>query len=327
MNSTTTTTPEFSVTRDDVDVQVRGVHRQYPTGVTVVTASDGGVPFGLAVNAFSSVSLEPPMILVCVNESSKSYPHVFEAEHIGINILASDQVDVAGAFAKSGGDKFANLNWFEGTTGVPVLEGVAGYFELEVKYKIPAYTHTIFLGQVVNANADELKAPLVYQGGSFFDGRKLVSAPGAKPPREATDSGDASQNRHVLARMLANATPIIDAELNDEVFTSDYVRHSGSRDYDLASFQSGLSALSEGFPDMKRVVKDVLIDGDLGSYRWEVTGTHEGTYMGVRSTGKKVHVSGIVQCRFRDGKIAEEWGSWNKASLLHQLGILPLDRE
>ncbi|NMR32026.1 flavin reductase family protein [Crystallibacter degradans] len=152
--------------------RVRAVHRQYPTGVTVVTAAVGGKPYGLAVNAFSSISLEPPLVLVCVNESSRSYPAVFESEYIGINILAADQMNVAATFAKSGGDKFAELDWTLSELAVPVLNGVAGHFELEVKYKIPAYSHTIFIGQVVEA-ASAQKAPLVYQAGKFFDGALL----------------------------------------------------------------------------------------------------------------------------------------------------------
>jgi flavin reductase (DIM6/NTAB) family NADH-FMN oxidoreductase RutF len=155
--------------------RVRAVHRQYPTGVTVVTTAVDGVPYGLAVNAFSSISLDPPLVLVCVNESSRSYPAVFDSDHLGVNILASDQRAVAGAFATSGGDKFAQLDWTRSERGVPVLDGVAGHFELEVKYKIPAFTHTIFIGEVIDARASG-KAPLVYQGGGFFDGAQLVPA-------------------------------------------------------------------------------------------------------------------------------------------------------
>lgn len=154
--------------------RVRAVHRQYPTGVTVVTAASQGKPVGLAVNAFSSISMDPPLVLVCVNESSNSFPAVFESAFIGINILASDQLDVAGTFAKSGGDKFAALDWHLSAVGVPVLDGVAGHLELEIKYKIPAYTHTIFIGQVVEAGSSD-KSPLVYHAGAFFDGAKLES--------------------------------------------------------------------------------------------------------------------------------------------------------
>lgn len=170
MTNATTETPAESAV--ELSNRVRGVHRQYPTGVTVVTAAVDGKPYGLAVNAFSSISLEPPLVLVCVNESSNSYAAVFESNHIGINILAADQVGVAGIFAKSGGDKFAELEWELSKLGVPVLAGVAGHFELEVKYKIPAYSHTIFVGQVVEAASAD-KAPLVYQAGQFFDGARL----------------------------------------------------------------------------------------------------------------------------------------------------------
>jgi flavin reductase (DIM6/NTAB) family NADH-FMN oxidoreductase RutF len=172
--TTTATQAQPAAGPDGIELgeRVRGVHRQYPTGVTVVTAAAGGKPYGLAVNAFSSISLDPPLVLVCVNESSQSYPAVFEADHIGVNILAADQAGVAGIFARSGGDKFAALQWRPSARGVPVLDGVAGHFELEVKYKIPAYSHTIFIGQVVEADASG-KAPLVYQAGKFFDGARL----------------------------------------------------------------------------------------------------------------------------------------------------------
>lgn len=158
-----------TVAEPDLGSRVRNVHRKYPTGVTVVTTAVDGIPYGLAVNAFSSISLDPPLVLVCVNESSKSYPAVFEADHLGINILAADQKAVAATFARSGGDKFADLAWQASASGVPILDGVAGHFELEIKYKIPAYTHTIFIGEVIDAGQGE-KAPIVYQDGRFFDG-------------------------------------------------------------------------------------------------------------------------------------------------------------
>ncbi|MDQ1058095.1 flavin reductase (DIM6/NTAB) family NADH-FMN oxidoreductase RutF [Arthrobacter globiformis] len=172
MTDTGTTAITENERAADLSNRVRAVHRQYPTGVTVVTAGVDGKPYGLAVNAFSSISLDPPLVLVCVNESSNSYGPVFASDYIGINILAADQVGVAGTFAKSGGDKFAELDWELSRLGVPVLAGVAGHFELEVKYKIPAYSHTIFVGQVVEAASAD-KAPLVYQAGKFFDGARL----------------------------------------------------------------------------------------------------------------------------------------------------------
>lgn len=170
MNSTSTI-PALSQD-EELKARVRNVHRKYPTGVTVVTTAVDGIPFGLAVNAFSSISMDPPLVLVCVNESAKSYPAVFEADHIGINILSSEQKAIVANFARSGGDKFSEIDWDASTNGTPILAGLAGHFELEVKYKIPAYTHTIFIGEVVDAMFSE-NAPLVYQDGRFFDGTKL----------------------------------------------------------------------------------------------------------------------------------------------------------
>lgn len=172
MTDTSITAATETERATELSNRVRAVHRQYPTGVTVVTACVDGKPYGLAVNAFSSISMEPPLVLVCVNESSNSYGPVFASDHIGINILAANQVSVAGTFAKSGGDKFAELDWSLSGLGVPLIDGVAGHFELEVKYKIPAYSHTIFIGQVVEASSSG-EAPLVYQAGKFFNGKKL----------------------------------------------------------------------------------------------------------------------------------------------------------
>jgi predicted ester cyclase len=87
-----------------------------------------------------------------------------------------------------------------------------------------------------------------------------------------------------------------------------------------------LANLYFGFPDLKRIQYDVIAEGDRVAYRWEATGTHLGEYMGVRPTGQPVVARGMVMVRFENGLIAEEWASWNRASLLHDLGIIPLGR-
>lgn len=307
----------------EIEARARRLNRQFPTGVVVVTTMNEGAPVGLAVNAFTSVSREPPMILVCVNESSKSFPRIFDGQFIGINILASDQVDVANIFAQSGGDKFANIQWRSGSTGVPVLDSTAGHFELEVKYKIPAYTHTIFLGQVLEASPNSMKAPLIYHGGDFFDGAEILQGAGQPTRKRKSKTEIELSNREVLELLLSDDSGVSDHAL----YAPNYIRHSDQRSYDLVSLKQGLAEMYKGFPDMKRTVKDVLVDGDLASYRWEATGTHLGYYMGVPPTKERVRVSGLVQCRFENGKIAEEWASWSKSAVLHQLGILPLDRD
>ncbi|WP_406109178.1 flavin reductase [Streptomyces sp. NBC_01003] len=147
---------------------VRGVHRKFITGVTVVTTDDAGTPRGLAVNAFSSISLDPPMVLVCVQRSSSTHPVLHRSTHLGINILAADQLDVAKTFASKGDNKFADLQWAPGEHGSPLIEGSSAQLEVEIGERLEAGSHTVFTGRVVSAHHADL-APLVYSGGGFFD--------------------------------------------------------------------------------------------------------------------------------------------------------------
>ncbi|MCZ2811975.1 MULTISPECIES: flavin reductase family protein [unclassified Modestobacter] len=154
---------------------IKGTHRAFPTGVTVVTTIVGGEPVGLAVNAFSSVSLDPPLVMVCVSSTSRTHPHLFVDNPVAINILAAHQESVAMLFAMSEGDKFADLDWHAGQTGAPLVDGAAAAFEGRVISRIPAGTHTIFIVEVVAAGAEPRQAPLLYFGGKFFDPTSLLA--------------------------------------------------------------------------------------------------------------------------------------------------------
>lgn len=152
--------------------RVLAVHRRFPSGVAVVTTAVDGQPYGLAVNAFSSVSMEPPLVLVCVKTSAKTHDHLYRGERLGINFLAHDQRPVAERFARSGGDKFETVAWRAGPAGVPMLEGVGAYLEVRIEQRVAAGTHTIFVGEVLEAKAPA-RPPLVYFEGAFFDGAEL----------------------------------------------------------------------------------------------------------------------------------------------------------
>jgi flavin reductase (DIM6/NTAB) family NADH-FMN oxidoreductase RutF len=169
---------EAETSRDLTD-SVKSVHRSFPTGVTIVTTSDGGEPFGLAVNAFSSVALEPPMVMVCVAATSSTYPRLFRDDRIAINILASDQEHVARQFGARGADKFAGITWHHGANTAPVLDAASAHLEVDIVSRIPAGTHTIFLGKVTAAKATG-KPPLVYFNSSFFDGTWLADTLAAR---------------------------------------------------------------------------------------------------------------------------------------------------
>jgi predicted ester cyclase len=109
-------------------------------------------------------------------------------------------------------------------------------------------------------------------------------------------------------------------------FAADYVRHSDEGDLSREGFAEGLAALHAGFPDLESSIEDVISGPDRAAWRWSAGGTHDGIYMGVPPTHRRVTFSGITISRFDEGGlICEDWASWNRVTVLHRMGILPLD--
>ncbi|MGW7514461.1 flavin reductase [Streptomyces sp. NPDC054796] len=155
--------------------QIKGVHRKFATGVTIVTAMDGDRPRGLAVNAFCSLSVTPPLVMVCVQRTSSTYEPLFRAHHMGISILAADQLPVASVFARKSEDKFAGLRWTRAAHGSPLIDHSAATMEARIEERIQTATHTVFVGRVVEATSSE-RPPLIYSAGGFYDGGRLDQA-------------------------------------------------------------------------------------------------------------------------------------------------------
>jgi flavin reductase (DIM6/NTAB) family NADH-FMN oxidoreductase RutF len=164
MNQTPTAEPEIDV--------LKQVHRRFVTGVTVVTTLADGAPKGLAVNAFSSISLEPPLILVCVQRTSSTYEHLFSATHLAVNILSTQQTGVVSTFASKRTDKFAEVDWRAGPYGSPLINGSSAIMEAEIRERLQASTHTIFIGRVRHAEVGDLD-PMIYSAGAFYHGGNL----------------------------------------------------------------------------------------------------------------------------------------------------------
>jgi len=160
-------------TKPDIDL-MKQVNRQFVTGVTVVTTMDGETPRGLAVNAFSSISLDPPLVMVCVQRTSSTHDCLFRAGHLAINILSTDQLDVVSTFAGKSDDKFKDLDWENGPFGSPLIARSSAQMEVEIRERLQASTHTVFICRAVHAAASE-NAPMVYSAGKFFDGGALAS--------------------------------------------------------------------------------------------------------------------------------------------------------
>ena len=152
---------------------MKQVNRQFVTGVTVVTTMDGDVPRGLAVNAFASVSLEPPTVMVCVQRTSSTHDCLFRAGHLAINILSADQLDVVKRFATKSADKFAELDWRPGPFGSPYIDRSSAQMEVQIRERLQASTHTVFICRVVEAQVSD-RSPMVYSAGQFFDSGALT---------------------------------------------------------------------------------------------------------------------------------------------------------
>jgi steroid delta-isomerase-like uncharacterized protein len=156
----------------DADL-MKAFNRQFITGVTVVTTKDGETPKGLAANSYCSVSVEPPLVLICVQKTSSTYPALFSSSHLGINILGTEQLGTVRVFASKAPDKFAELDWHEGPNGSPLLDGSAASLEAEIQERFQAKTHTVFICRVRHAEIDNT-APMVYKAGRFYDGADLA---------------------------------------------------------------------------------------------------------------------------------------------------------
>lgn len=115
-----------------------------------------------------------------------------------------------------------------------------------------------------------------------------------------------------------------DIDALDDFFSEDYVRHVGSSRGSLADWKDNLAQLYSAFPDLHTEVTVTVAERDVVAYRWVSTGHHRGPYYGVPPTGLEVTAVGITLNRFREGRIVEEFSSWNKVDVLHDLGILAL---
>jgi flavin reductase (DIM6/NTAB) family NADH-FMN oxidoreductase RutF/DNA-binding GntR family transcriptional regulator len=145
--------------------EFRDVIGRFASGVTIITTTVDGAPFGTTASAVSSLSLEPPMVLICLNKTSSTQAAILKAGHFCVNLLADGQQDLAYQFAGKG-DKFAGTAFEEGIEGIPVLGGTLAHLECRVAETVTGGTHTVFLAHVAVAAGHE-GAPLTYFRGRF----------------------------------------------------------------------------------------------------------------------------------------------------------------
>jgi flavin reductase (DIM6/NTAB) family NADH-FMN oxidoreductase RutF len=141
---------------------------QFATGVTVVTTRlENGNFFGLTASSFNSVSLHPPLVLWSLAASASSLPVFTDNSHYVINILAADQAFLAERFAQRVKNRFDGIDFDLSRTGLPVLRGVAAWFECHNRSRYPEGDHVIFVGEVERCEVNP-KPALVFHGGRFL---------------------------------------------------------------------------------------------------------------------------------------------------------------
>ena len=143
------------------DAQFKLAMSHFASGVTIVTTEHDGKPFGMTVAAFSSLSLHPPLILICIEKTVKTHDAIAGAGKFGVSILSSKQGDVSNRFASRAEDKFAGTEIVTGELGVPLIAGAITRLDCRVTERLEGGDHTIFVGEVVDANTEEGE-PLVY---------------------------------------------------------------------------------------------------------------------------------------------------------------------
>jgi len=138
----------------------------FATGVTVVTATEEGVPVGFTCQSFTSLSLDPPMVAIAPAKSSTSWPRIANAGAFCVNILTDGQQELSDRFAATGGNKFTGVAWHIGEAGAPVLDGTLGWVECELEAIYDAGDHELVVGRVLFLGVGD-GAPLIFYRSGF----------------------------------------------------------------------------------------------------------------------------------------------------------------
>jgi flavin reductase (DIM6/NTAB) family NADH-FMN oxidoreductase RutF len=146
--------------------ELRRVMGHFATGVSIITTvSKDGQMAGLTANALCSVSLVPPLLLICVDKKAESYRHFEESKVFTVNLLSADQEDLSRRFATSGGNKFEGVSYRKGANGVPIINDVLAFMECRIVSSHEGGDHIIHVGEIEEASTIEGDPLLFYRGG------------------------------------------------------------------------------------------------------------------------------------------------------------------
>jgi flavin reductase (DIM6/NTAB) family NADH-FMN oxidoreductase RutF/DNA-binding GntR family transcriptional regulator len=194
---------DSDATADQLDQTVfRDVIGRFASGVTVITTRAAERDFGTTASAVSSLSMDPPMLLICLNRTSDTREAILEAGWFAVNILSESQADLAFAFAKKSPDKFARAEVERGPNGMPLIPGALAQMGCRVTETATGGTHTVFMGEVVHATATE-DAPLTYYRGRFGRFEEMLEDVAYRKLRTLVISREIAPGRTLDAEALA----------------------------------------------------------------------------------------------------------------------------
>ncbi len=150
--------------------QLRGAMRAWTSGVAIVTATSGGEQHGMTVSSFTSISLDPPLIVVSLQTASRTHDVVVKAGTFGVTILSVQQQELSERFAShqiSMGERLEGLETETLVTGSPFIKGGLAFLDCRVAQSIRSGTNTLFIGEVVAVHEDDHDAPLVYHDRAY----------------------------------------------------------------------------------------------------------------------------------------------------------------
>jgi flavin reductase (DIM6/NTAB) family NADH-FMN oxidoreductase RutF len=142
--------------------EFRRILSHFASGVTVVTTSVNGMHHGITVSAFCSLSLEPPLVLICIDQRALGHAMIRDAGVFAINVLAEDGERLSRLFASREPDKFLHVRYRIGQTGAPLLSDALATLECRLVDQHPGGDHTIFIGEVLDGDAQDRTGPLLY---------------------------------------------------------------------------------------------------------------------------------------------------------------------
>ena len=143
------------------DARFRQAMGHFASGVTVVTTASADELYGMTVSSFASLSLNPPLVLICIDKSVPSHDMIRDSGRFVVNILEERQEHLSRRFAATANDKFKGVAWHSGQLGLPVLDNTLAAIECRLRDALDGGDHTIFVGEVVDAEVRE-GAPLLY---------------------------------------------------------------------------------------------------------------------------------------------------------------------